>query len=786
MTNDRLTKTSFLTATHWGAYRAHVASGKISKMEYFEDDPDPSPIGKGIVDSLNAPSRILAPMVRESWLREGPGSNPHLRGKEAFVEVTWEEAEKLVAEELTRVRQEYGSNAIYAGSYGWASAGRFHHAQSQLKRFLNCSGGFTSSVFTYSFAAAEAMIPHVLGSFREFLNTTTSWRSIADEGELVVAFGGIPLKNGQIDAGGLGAHRQKEGVLKAHNAGVEFVNISPMRNDMMDEVGAEWLAARPNSDVAIMLGIAHSLIVAGRHNLEFLDRYCVGFNRFAQYVLGKDDGVEKDAEWAARLSEISAETIRSLANKMADKNTMISVSWSLTRQAHGEQPFWMAVTLAAMLGQIGKPGCGFGFGYSAANSIGADYPLLSGGSFSQGKNEVKDFIPVARITDMLLNPGGKFSFNGQTLTYPDVQLVWWAGGNPYHHHQDLNRLAKAWQKPDTIISNEWCWNALAKRSDIILPCTTHVERDDVCLSQRDAYIIKMEKAVNAPGVARNDYDIFRGISRWMNIEEKFTKGRSAEDWIRQIYEETKPSDGKTGDLISSQAPLVENANKGLNLPDWDELCATGWHKIEISGEPRVMLKDFVDDPDANPLATPSGKIEIFSNKVDDFNYSDCLGHPIWQEPREWLGNANDSQLHLISNQPKNKLHSQLDQGSVSRAGKINGREPVLLHPMDANARQIGNGEVIRLFNDRGSCLGVAQLSDTIRQGVIQMSTGAWWDPDENGMCKHGNPNTVTIDQGTSNLGQGPTAHSCLIEVEKFEGVVPDLTAFEPPRIKKKL
>ncbi|MEO1142880.1 MAG: molybdopterin-dependent oxidoreductase, partial [Pseudomonadota bacterium] len=195
---------TFLTSAHWGTYRAVVKNGKLAEMRYFEEDPDPSPIGLGIVDALDAPSRITAPMVRESWLKNGPGSNTHLRGKEAFVEVSWEKAEQLVAEELTRVRQEHGSNSIFAGSYGWSSAGRFHHAQSQLKRFLNCSGGFTSSVFTYSFAAAEAMIPHVLGTFREGLNTTTSWKSIAQEGELVVAFGGIPLKNGQIDAGGLG------------------------------------------------------------------------------------------------------------------------------------------------------------------------------------------------------------------------------------------------------------------------------------------------------------------------------------------------------------------------------------------------------------------------------------------------------------------------------------------------------------------------------------------------------------------------------------------------------
>lgn len=227
-----MTDTSYLTATHWGVYRAQVQNGRLTEMTPFEEDPDPSPIGAGIVGTLDAPSRIRAPMIRESWLKEGPGANTHLRGKETFVEVTWETAERLVAEELTRVREKFGANAVYAGSYGWASAGRFHHAQSQLKRFLNLTGGFTSSVFTYSFAAAEAMIPHVLGSFREFLNTTTSWSSIAESGELFLAFGGVPLKNGQIDSGGLGTHAQRAGLRSAQDAGVEFVNLSPLASDL--------------------------------------------------------------------------------------------------------------------------------------------------------------------------------------------------------------------------------------------------------------------------------------------------------------------------------------------------------------------------------------------------------------------------------------------------------------------------------------------------------------------------------------------------------------------------
>jgi biotin/methionine sulfoxide reductase len=200
-----------------------------------------------------------------------------------------------------------------------------------------------------------------------------------------------------------------------------------------------------------------------------------------------------------------------------------------------------------------------------------------------------------------------------------------------------------------------------------------------------------------------------------------------------------------------------------------------------------MLESFREDPKKNPLQTPSGKIEIFSSTVANFRYEDCPGHPTWIEPVEWLGGDKKSfPLHLISNQPKTKLHSQLDHGSHSRAHKINGREPVKINPTDARKRGIKNGEIVRLFNKRGSCLAGAIIDKNIRTGVVQISTGAWYDRSrktgEETMCVHGNPNVLTIDKGTSNLGQGPSAHSCLIEIERYQNSPEELKAFSPPEI----
>ena len=743
----------------------------MTGLSHFAEDSDPTEIGKGIVDVIDDESRIIAPMIRKSWLDHGPASHPERRGLDPFVRVSWDQADQIVAAELERVISAYGNEAIYAGSYGWASAGRFHHAPGQLHRFLNSIGGYTKSVNTYSFAAAEVIVPHVIGHFRNYIYNQTSWKSVRDHAQLFVAFGGVPLKNGQIGQGGLGRHIQKESILAAYQNGVEFVSVSPLRSDMIDDVNASWMPIRPNSDTALMIGLCHTLLDQELHDRAFLDRYCVGFDAFADYLTGAIDGLVKDAAWAAALCNIEADAIKALAIKMAQSRTMLSFSWSLTRQAHGEQPFWAGITLAAMLGQIGLPGGGFGFGYSAVNTVGNDIQRLPVAAMPQGRNAVSSFIPVARIADMLLNPGDEFDYDGTRYHYPDIKMIYWAGGNPFHHHQDLNRLLTGWQKPETIIAHEWCWNALAKHADIVLPCTTTLEREDIAMSPMDNYFVSMQAAIAPVGEARDDFEIFRGIAGKMGAEDAFTEGRTAEDWQRWLYDMTKQA----------------AAQQGHELPSYDAFRQDGWFKLEPPEKAHVMFADFRADPVANPLATPSGKIEIYSATIAGFAYDDCAPHACWFAPPEWLGSHDrGTRLHLLGNQPTARLHSQLDHGSISRAAKIGGHEPVKINRQDAAARGIQTGDIVRLYNDRGACLCGAIVSDEVMEGVLIVSTGAWFDPDFSGTsglsCHHGNPNVLTPDIGTSKLAQGPAAHSCLVEVELWTGGPVTMTAHKPPVI----
>ena len=759
-----------LTSSHWGTYRVETQDDRVKALHRFEHDNDMSPIGPSIIDVLDGPTRILTPAIRKSWFESGASTATERRGTEPFISVSWETAEQLVANELDRVRNKYGNSAIYAGSYGWASAGRFHHAQSHIHRFLNCIGGYTSSKDTYSFAAGEIILPYVLGNLYAFLTYATSWPSITDSSELLVAFGGIPLKNGQISAGGVGRHTQKENLQRAVKSGLRIVNISPIQADVPEFANAEWLAPRPNTDTAILIGIAHTLYTKKLYDKKFIEKYTCGFEQFLNYLNGKTDGTVKNAKWAAHISGLAEADILSLTENMACRRTMLSLSWSLTRQDHGEQPFWAGLAVAAMLGQIGLPGGGIGFGYCATNSIGDHGTKIPAISLPQGINPIRDFIPVARISDMLLRPGEAFTYNGQTETYPDIHLIYWAGGNPFHHHQDLNRMLKAWQKPDTIIVNEWCWNSLAKHADIVLPCTTTLERNDIAFSPRDPYVIYMQKVVNPPAEARNDFEIFSGIARKMAVESEYTENRDETAWLEWIYQNT----------------LLNAGKRNIEMPDFENFKATGWFAPPPPELPTVLLKAFRDDPVSNPLKTPSGKIELFSAVIKQFEYHDCPGHPTWIEPLEWLGNADKFPLHLLSNQPTTKLHSQLDHGSYSRSRKINDREPVTINPSEADKRGLLSGDIVRIFNDRGICLAGLIIDHGIMDGVALISTGAWFDPLEPGtpesLCKHGNPNVLTLDKGTSSLAQGPSANTCLVQIEKYRGLLPPVTAFDPPEI----
>ncbi len=754
------------TTSHWGAHSVRVVDDEIVEVLPHPSDPDPSPLLAGVVGAARHRTRIQHPAIRRGWLESGPGPSND-RGRDEFVEVSWSEAIEAVASELNRARTTHGNESIFGGSYGWASAGIFHHAQTQLQRMLNLVGGYTRSINSYSNGTSVVILPHLVGSAEEVLRRPTSWPTIVEHTELVVAFGGIPAKNVFVTHGGVTQHHTARYLDQAAERGVEFALISPVRNDLPAGVPATWYPIVPGTDVALMLALAHTLFVENLANREFLDRYTSGADIFESYVLGTADGVAKDADWAAERCQIPADAIRQLARRMAAVRTLVTVTWSLQRIRHGEQPVWAGLALAALLGQIGLPGGGFGHGYGSMGDVGSTGPAVALPHLSRGTNPVRTFIPVARISDMLLSPGKEFTYDGDTYTYPDIRVVYWAGGNPFHHHQDLDRLRRALGAPDTVIVNEPYWTAMARHADIVLPTTIPTEREDFGAGRRDTHLNAMHRATSAPGEALDDHEIFRLIATEMGVGDAFTEGRTPRQWLEHLYE-------------SWRARIQSGDTAGV--PPFEQFWEQGGVAMPFPDENLTMFEKFRGNPDEFPLKTPSGRIELASEVIAGFGYEDCPGHPTWIEPTD---RDDDSYpMHLIANQPSTRLHGQLDVGAASLASKVQGREPILINPGDACARGIGNGDVVRVYNSRGACLAGAVVSDAVRSGIVQLATGAWYDPlqldDGTTMCVHGNPNAVTEDRPTSSLSQGCAGQQARVEVELFVGPLPPIRAHEPP------
>ncbi|WHP46543.1 molybdopterin guanine dinucleotide-containing S/N-oxide reductase [Mannheimia bovis] len=764
-------KNTITTAAHWGALNVTLENGRVVKSEGSLAKNHQNELQDVVADQLYSPVRVKYPMVRKGYL-EG-NKDTTLRGRDEWVRVSWDKAFELVSNEIQRVRQQYGSESIFGGSYGWYSCGSLHASRTLLQRYLNVTGGFINSKGDYSTGAVQVIMPYVLGNIEVYAQQT-SWHTIVENTELLVIWSSNPLNTLRI----AWTSAEPEGIdylAKIKASGKRVICIDPVKSETCQFLEAEWLPINTGTDVALILGIAHTLISENKHDHDFLAKYTVGFEQFADYVLGKTDNQAKTAEWASKICGIDVETIKELAHAFIANRTMLMSGWGLQRLQHGEQSHWALVTLAAMLGQIGLPGGGFGLNYRySTNGLNANSGIRLGAINAGKPNLNMPFFPVARIADALLNPNQTYDYNGQTLVYPDVKLVYWAGGNPFAHHPDTNYLVKAWHQPETVIVNECYWTPTARMADIVLPATTSYERNDLTVAGDYVmkHIIPMKQVVPPQFEAKNDYDIFAELAKRAGKEQEFTEGKREMDWLKEFYQ------------------IAYDAAEKINtpFPTFDEFWTENKvlsFETENQNNTFVRYQDYRNDPIKHKLATPSGKIEIFSETVANMNYDDCKGYPTWFEHQEYSGKTNEVEpLALVTPHIKYRLHSQLAYSSLRQYYEVNGREPVLIHTQDAAERGITSGDIVRIFNKRGQVLAGAVVTDGIIKGTVALYEGGWYDPQDlsqpSTLCLNGNPNVLTKNDGSSKLGQGNAPNTTTVQVEKFELEAPEVAVFNPP------
>ncbi|ELA6779045.1 trimethylamine-N-oxide reductase TorA [Vibrio alginolyticus] len=775
-----------VTGSHWGAFRAHIYAGKVQEIKPLELDKNPTEMLNGIKGIIYSPSRVRYPMVRLDWLKKHKYS-ADTRGNNRFIRVTWDEALDLFYRELERIQKDYGPWALHAGQTGWNQTGSFNNCTAHMQRAVGMHGNFITKVGDYSTGAGQTIMPYVLGS-TEVYAQGTSWSEILENSDNIVLWANDPVKNLQV-GWNCETHESfkylaqlKEKVAKGE---INVLSVDPVKNKTQRYLENDHLYINPLTDVAFMLAVAHVLYNENLYDKKFIDTYCLGFEEFIQYVQGKTkDKVEKTPEWAAAICGVKAEKIREFARMLVSGRTQILMGWCIQRQEHGEQPYWAAAVVAAMVGQIGLPGGGISYGHHYS-SIGVPSTGFAGpGGFprnlDQGmkpKWDNNDFngysrtIPVARWIDCLLEPGKEINYNGGKVKLPDFKMMVISGCNPWHHHQDRNRMKKAFRKLQTVVTIEFAWTATCRFSDIVLPACTQWERNDIDVygSYSNKGLIAMHRLVDPLFQSKPDFQIMSELTQRFGRREEYTRGMSEMEWIESLYNDCK------------------KANEGkFEMPEFNEF----WEKSVLDfgeGKPWVRHADFRKDPELNPLGTPSGFIEITSRKIGRYGYEHCQEHPMWFEKSERSHGGPGSDKYpfwLQSCHPDKRLHSQMCESEEFRATyAVQGREPVYINPADAKAKGIKDGDLVRVFNGRGQLLAGAVLTDSYPRGVIRIEEGAWYGPlneKEGAICTYGDPNTLTQDIGSSELAQATSANTCIVDFEKFTGKVPPVTSFGGP------
>jgi anaerobic dimethyl sulfoxide reductase subunit A len=491
----------------------------------------------------------------------------------------------------------------------------------------------------------------------------------------------------------------------------------------------------------MLIAMAYVIITENLQDQKFLDRYTVGFERFREYVLGKEDGVPKTPAWAQEITGVPAATIESLAKEYATmKPAALMCTGAPGRTAFGEQFHRALSTLSAITGNMGMHGgepAGFGFqpvGLQAMTGTGLISGLITG-NLPEGTAQKKG-VHITKVWDAILK--------GKAGGYPDdFKLAYITNGNALNQFPNSNKGAEALRKLEFIVVHEQFLTPTARFADILLPVNTHLERNDIIRPWFSGpWYIYMNKAIESLYESKSDLEICAELARRLGIEGYSDK--TEDEWLRGFW--------KASEEMSSTKPLV----------DYDTLKKKGVHKIPLK-EPVIAFKEQIENPEKHPFPTPSGKIEIYSELLAAMNNPKLPPIPKYLEPWEGRSDplAKKYPLQLITTHFKRRIHSQFD--NIQLLKELEPQE-VWISSTDAGERDIRHGDLVRIFNDRGEVVIPARVTERIMPGVVSIYQGAWFNPDKNGADRGGCANVLTKDD------HSPAGAFCgnnaLVQVEK--------------------
>jgi anaerobic dimethyl sulfoxide reductase subunit A len=700
---------------------AHVVDGRIVKIttDPRKWEPHLPPLhacarGVGQIERVYHPDRLKYPLKRK-----GP------RGSGDYERITWDEALDRVAGELRRVRAQYGNAAILDASRSGSLS--MLHSRAAAQRFLNMLGGCT---VLWSNMSAEAEIFAVRMTYGAQADYKSAGREPTDyaNSNLIVMWGWSP-GDGTF---GTGTYQYLKG---AKRRGVRMITVDPRRTRSSAALADEHIFIQPSTDAAALIAMAHVAVKEGLHDQAYCDRHVLGFDEahlppgapagasYRSYLLGLADGIEKTPEWAEPITGIPAATLRRLAIEFATaKPAALQCGYAPGRTAYGEQFHRAAYALCAITGNVGIPGGSSG----VSNGATGRGPIRS---LPTGMNPISARVASPLLADLLAR--------GKHGGYPaDIKLIYSAGGDLFNQCPNVNKMVGALDSVECLVAQDHFLTPTARYADIVLPATTFWERRDVHTPWSGAghYAIFMEQALEPMHECRNDIDIFADLARRLDV--KGYNDKSEEAWLREL----------TRDAVD----------------DFDAFAANGLARF-VPPQDAVAFAREIGDPQHYRFTTPSGRIEIYSMALaanpDPYGLGSIPPIPTWIAP---FPEGTRYPLKLLT--PKSRARTHSIHGNQSKLARID-RDAVWMHPADALAREITDGERVRVFNDQGATVLPVRVTGRIARGAVSINEGAWFTPGRDGTDIKGCANVLTADRSAP---CGATTYNTnQVEIERY-------------------
>lgn len=727
--------------------KLHVRNGIITKVE-TDDGPEPQnracARGRAYRQYVYHPDRLMYPLRRTGR-----------RGEGKFERISWDEAMDTVASEIKRVKDTYGaaSNILLCscGDVGWL------HNGGLIDRVLVHAGGYTGVLGNVS---CEATWYASMAHYGTDNLVTGNTRDSLLKSKLIILWGWNPV----VTKGYGNTHYYLSLVKKAN---IRVIAVDPRYTPTAQLLADQWIPIRPGTDTALLIAMAYVIITENLEDQGFLDKYTIGFNKFKTYVLGKEDGLPKTPAWAENIAGVPPDTTVNLARLYAtSKPAALMDGWSVGRTAYGEQFHRAAATLSAMTGNVGIPGGSAGVGATSEVN-----PILDMGGYvsarmSGGDNPVHRAAPLRKdslwagvfykkkmaggdIGSQLFYSGGPTTaylnrvcvadaiLKGRAGGYPaDYKLLYMVTINWLNQYANTNKIKEALRKLEFVVAQEQFMTPTAKFADIVFPTNTIVERNDVTWGALEPFYGYMNKAIASLGESKSQFEIAAGLAAKMGFSDFSDK--TEEEWLRQIIAGCK------------------------DIPNYDAFKRAGIHRL-VDSKPYVAFEEQIQG--GKPFPTPSGKIEIYSQTLADLAEPGLPPIPKYIETWESIKDplAKKYPLQLISTHSWRRTHSKFDNIPWLRELEV---QAVVINPADALARGIKDGDMVRVFNDRGRMIIAARVTERIMPGVVEISEGAKYDPDVNGIDQGGCPNVLTKD--IPSPGGGFCGNTALVQVEKAQ------------------